>query len=129
MPEATPEQWLEFAKRDLDLAVYVNEHFFAHACLNSQQAVEKSLKAFLVFRHQPIPKIHSLPELLERCARLDRSFAQFKDAVLKLDKFYQPTRYPDLAGTLPHGLPNKADADSAIASAKEIYEFINKKVK
>lgn len=124
------QEWLKFAKDDLRSAeVLLREEIFNMVCFHSQQAVEKSLKAFLRNIEGTIPYIHFLKELCERCAAIDASFFQFKDDCIKLDIYYQPTRYPEApAGDLPEGMPNKEQAEEALEKAKNIFEFVRQKI-
>lgn len=49
--------------------------------------------------------------------------SNLKDDLIQLDDYYIPTRYPDaLPGTLPDGLPEKSDAESAIRLARLLLE-------
>jgi HEPN domain-containing protein len=42
-----------------------------------------------------------------------------------LDQIYIPTRYPDaIPGTLPEGVPNKAQAVDALEMAQEIFDLV-----
>ena len=87
------EQWLKFVNDDLRSAeVLLREGIFNIVCFHSQQAAEKSLKAFLRHHNQNVPFIHILEELCKRCIKIDPSFSQFIDDCMALDIFYQPTR-------------------------------------
>lgn len=113
------EQWLRFVTDDLRSGeVLLREGIFNMVCFHSQQAVEKTLKAFLRHHAQNIPFIHILEELCERCMEIDPSFAQFMDDCIALDIFYQPTRYPEApTGSLPEGMPNKDQAEETLQKA------------
>jgi HEPN domain-containing protein len=104
-----PQQWLKFAEDDIRSAeVLLPEGIFNIVCFHCQQAVEKSLKAFLRQYQDSVPYIHILEELCVRCAKLDASFAKFRLECKDLDAFYQPTRYPEApTGSLPEGTPTK----------------------
>jgi HEPN domain-containing protein len=50
--------------------------------------------------------------------------------VLGLDRFYIPTRYPDaLPGALPEGLPGTADAEEAVALARQVFAAVSQAIK
>lgn len=123
-------KWLEFAKEDLKTAeITFQAELYNQVCFHSQQCAEKALKANLESRGKAIPKIHFLDELLNLCAEADKAFENLKDHCSKLDDYYIPTRYPEaLPGMLPEGLPNKDDAREALAFAKEIMEFVKKRI-
>jgi len=65
-PESRAEghRWLVQAENDLRFAeLAARERFFAQACLNSQQAAEKALKAFLYARGAEQVMDHSVTDL------------------------------------------------------------------
>ena len=116
------ERWLSFARDDLRVAELVlDECIYHQACFHAQQCVEKALKGLLVgFGFQP-PKLHAITDLLNL---LPREFAaEMPDELGGLDDYYIPTRYPDaLPGTLPDGLPERAEAEKAVALARTMLD-------
>lgn len=125
------DRWLKFADDDLRTArlVLEEEGLFPIACFHSQQAAEKLLKAYLVNNDLPFPKTHDLRDLLRLCAARDPAFKELELACRSLNRFYVPTRYPEaVAGSLPGGLPNKADAEKALADAEEIISFVKQRL-
>jgi HEPN domain-containing protein len=124
------EQWLKFANDDIRSAeILLREGIFNMVCFHSQQAAEKSLKAFLRHHNENIPFIHILEELCKRCVKIDSSFSQFMDDCMALDIFYQPTRYPEApTGSLPEGMPNQEQAEATLQKANNIFEFVRQKI-
>lgn len=124
------EQWLKFVNDDIRSAeILLREGIFNMVCFHSQQAAEKSFKAFLRHHNQNIPFIHILEELCKRCIKIDPSFSQFMDDCMALDIFYQPTRYPEApTGSLPDGLPNKEQAEATLQMAKNIFAFVRQRI-
>lgn len=124
------EKWLSFAKDDIRTAeIILPEGIFNMVCFHCQQAVEKSLKAFLRHRSKKIPYIHILEELCERCMEIDPAFSQIMDDCIALDIFYQPTRYPEApAGTLPEGTPTKEQSEETLQKAKNIFAFVQQRL-
>lgn len=59
-----------------------------------QQAVEKSLKAFLVWRDRPFRKTHDLEELAHVCSGLDPALANATRGLAPLTRFAWEYRYP-----------------------------------
>lgn len=56
-------RWLSYAREDVQAAEVIIEHptiAFRHVCWLSQQAVEKSLKAALIFLQVEFPRTHDL---------------------------------------------------------------------
>ncbi len=64
--------WLIKAASDLVTGrlVVEGEGPYDTACFHAQQAIEKSLKGFLVLRRQPVPRTHDLEELQQLCLAL-----------------------------------------------------------
>jgi len=124
------EQWLRFATDDIRSAeILLQENIFNMVCFHSQQAVEKSLKAFLRQSLDKIPYIHILEELCDRCIKIDASFSQLRADCKALDVFYQPTRYPEApTGSLPEGMPNKEQAEETLQKAKNIFDFVRQRI-
>lgn len=124
------KEWLKFAVDDIRSSeVLLQEGIYNMVCFHAQQAVEKSLKAFIRYHRNRIPYIYNLEELCVRCLEIDSSFSQFLDDCITLDIFYQPTRYPEApAGTLPEGMPNKEQAKDALGKAKLIFRFVQKRL-
>lgn len=122
--------WFEFAKQDLKISeMALNKKFYNQTCFHCQQAVEKFLKGYLIAKNKEVPKIHFLDELLSLCVQTDKDFEKLRAHCSKLDDYYIPMRYPDaLPGILPEGLPNKKDALEAISFAKEVMQFIIKRI-
>ena len=89
------EQWLEKADHDLIAAkiiIDIQPLILDIACFHCQQAVEKYLKTFLVFKKQDFPKTHNLDLLLKNCLGLNIAFASID--LLNLEDFAVRTRYP-----------------------------------
>jgi HEPN domain-containing protein len=64
------------------------------AMFHCQQAVEKTLKAFLVWHRRPVPKIHDLRILGNQCSEVDPTLAQLILQVEHLSVHAVLTRYP-----------------------------------
>ena len=64
---ATPSDWLTHARSDLKLAKLGmgQDVLPEQVCFHAQQAVEKSLKAVLLFRRIEFPFTHDLEQLVE----------------------------------------------------------------
>src|SRR3990172_11498376 len=98
MRGADTQNWFRSAEDDLLWArISLEGGLFTRACFASQQAVEKILKAFLVARTGAYPRVHPLLELLSLAVELDGSLQRFRSQCEILDKYYTPTRYPELA--------------------------------
>lgn len=71
-----------------------------------QQAVEKYLKAFLIFHGKDIVKTHNLEFLLVECSKIDNRYSTLNP--LNLTDFGVTVRYP---------------GDLIIPTEKEVFEF------
>lgn len=88
-------QWIEKAEHDLIAAKLIIEHqpiILDIACFHCQQAVEKYLKTFLVFKKEEFPRTHNLDLLIQICSA---HLAAFELIDLKnLEDFAVRGRYP-----------------------------------
>ena len=115
MSEELIGEWLKAASKDLKNIGYIieDESLTSIVAFHSQQAVEKSFKALLVYQGGRIPKIHKLQTLIDTC-NID---LEMDDILIQtLDGVYIESRYPGNIGLLPEGSPKKE-------KAKELYEF------
>ncbi len=88
-------QWVEKAEHDLIAAKLIIDHrplILDVACFHCQQAVEKYLKTFLVFRKEDFPRTHNLDLLIQKCAILQSAFAVID--LKNLEDFAVRGRYP-----------------------------------
>jgi HEPN domain-containing protein len=91
------KNWLFRANEDI--AVIENLYksgpdlYASTICFHAQQAVEKFLKAFLVFHNIDFPKTHDLEFLLLECQKIDHSGFDFDFG--SLTDFGVSIRYPD----------------------------------
>ncbi len=122
----TPEWqlWFKFAEQDLAACEKLLEgKLYANACFHAQQAVEKALKGLLLHRGRTVPKTHGLPELYVLLN--EPALASYRDAIDVLNKYYIPTRYPDLIeGDEPSWFLDENEARIALAQAQEIIETV-----
>ena len=119
-------EWLRVAVADLRLAeVALNAlpPLIAGALYHCQQAAEKSLKAFLIFRGTRYPLTHDLGELLAVCSTLDSSLEAEILPAVKLTEFAILFRYP---GEVTE--PPLAEAREWLALARSVYESIDHRV-
>jgi HEPN domain-containing protein len=91
-------QWLIKANEDIFVIEYLSKEepgtFTSAICFHAQQAVEKFLKAFLLFNSCEIKKVHDVDFLLEECKKIDQN--SFREVDLKnLTEYSVNARYPD----------------------------------
>ncbi len=89
--------WLFRANEDIAVIEKLFESepelYASTICFHAQQAVEKFLKAFLVFHNIDFPKTHDLDYLLFECKKLDAK--NFDIDLGSLTDFGVSIRYPD----------------------------------
>ena len=109
------KEWLKAANDDLILLddIIDNQSITNLIAFHSQQAVEKTLKAYIESKGYKVPKVHKIQTLVDR---IDLDFSQDDELIQLLDTLYIESRYPGDMGLLPYGKPSSEDA-------REFYEF------
>ena len=120
------ERWLAFAREDLRMAeLALSEGIFNQVCFHAQQCVEKAIKGWLEAQGQSPPRTHRMADLLMLVS--PDLMGEIYDALLLLDRFYIPTRYPDaLPGMLAEGMPGQRDAQEALDVARRALERVER---
>jgi HEPN domain-containing protein len=115
-------EWLTKASRDLMSAEILIDHeppVLDAACFHCQQAVEKSLKAFLVWQTVPFEKIHNLTYLMDLCQSREPGFAALREKAETLTPYAVEVRYP---GELLD--VDRREAADALESARAVWEYV-----
>ena len=125
-----PQRWFELAGDDVRMAEFaMAEGILQQVCFHCEQAAEKLLKAYLVWKKGFYPKTHSLIQLLHLCRMEDSNFEDLAEPCELLDQFYVATRYPDAPiGTGPAGSPSRPDAEKAMSAATSIRAFVESRI-
>ena len=113
------DRWLTAAARDLKAARLLANEEPAASVFHSQQAAEKSAKAFLAFHNVPFRRTHDLQELGNQCAEVDPSLAAVLAEAEDLTDYAVAFRYLDA----PHE-PDAGEATSALQIAGRLHERI-----
>ena len=95
------------------------EFYSSIICFHCQQAVEKYLKAYLMYREIVPPKTHDLLRLAAICSDFDEAFADFE-----LDGF--ASYGVDIRYDAPH--PSLSDAEQAMSVAKDVISYVVEKI-
>jgi HEPN domain-containing protein len=94
-----PRSWLRRAKSNLARARLLAgqpDVLYEDLCFDAQQAVEKALKAVLVYSGATVPKTHALAELLTRVEKSGIEVpSEVREATL-LTPYAVEARYPGL---------------------------------
>lgn len=90
-------RWLEKADHDrqsVELLLAQAKPLTEIAAFHCQQAVEKTLKAYLVYREHEFEKTHDLRALANMCGQYDGEFLALLDDVEPLTAYAVRFRYP-----------------------------------
>ncbi len=118
------EKWFLKAEHDIITAKTLLEYkpmVLDVVCFHCQQAVEKYLKAFLVFKEKDIEKTHNLNFLQTQCSAIDSDFNNFNFTILS--EFAVDIRYPD-----DYLMPELNDAKEFLSIAEQVEEIVKRKV-
>ena len=120
------EEWIKKAEADLRIAkklLELDEESWAIA-FHIEQAVEKFLKAFLIYKKRRFRKTHNIKEILDLCIEIDKDFEKLREINVEyLTEYATSVRYPGVYE------PSKDEVIEAIEIAEKVREFILKKIK
>ena len=114
--------WLKRAAEDLRAAGFersASPPLTADIVFHAQQAVEKSLKAFLVWHGQTFRKTHSIEEIGEQCLAIDATLRALVDRAVPLTEYAWKFRYPGDADA-----PPADEAEDALHIASDVHEAV-----
>ncbi len=114
-------EWIAKAETDykaaVDLARRRKDPLPGVVCFHCQQCAEKYLKAFLISREVPFPKVHDLIALKGLCVEEEGVFELVHDLLEALEGYDVAIRYPGEAATVE-------DARTAVAAMKKVRKFV-----
>ena len=91
--------WVNFAQRDYDVAVHLSKTFHPmpveNICYGCQQAIEKALKAVLIYHTGDYPKTHDIGMLHKLCKEYTTKIDLTSSTARTLTRFATKSRYPD----------------------------------
>lgn len=118
----TSKEWFDRAQHDWDTANFIlamRPVPVEIVCYHCQQAVEKSLKGYLVAHGvEPVPRIHDLTQLCQMCQEKNPGFAGAMEACGYLTVFATQTRYPSSID------PSEVEMNRALSYAKDALALI-----
>jgi len=106
--------WRVKSQQDLEAAAWLlssPQPLYNAVGFHSQQAAEKTLKAYLTWVDEPFEKTLSLVALVGMCLKFSPDFAELRTATTTLTPYAVSTRYP---GDLP---------EISLQEAKDAYQF------
>ncbi len=115
---------LKSAEEDLEVSKKLfKDGYFRYSSFFAQQSVEKYLKAFLLFKKNDYPFVHSIAKLINDAIKLDKDFNYlFEIEANKLSRYYITSRYPPLI------VVSEEEAKEAVEIAERVREFILRKL-
>jgi HEPN domain-containing protein len=99
MQDRTEEtlEWIRYADRDLraaELLLQGEKPLLENGLFSCQQAVEKWLKAWLIWQGIAFPKIHDLKKIGKLCVQAEPDLSELAESVSELTDFATVYRYP-----------------------------------
>ena len=116
--------WLTKAANDLRTARIVGaapDGLLDTAIYHCQQAAEKAVKSFLVFRGLTPEKPHHIRKLVVQASAFEQRFNEFINLAAALTPNAWEFRYPD---DLAETYPTREEFDEALQHAQAIYDFV-----
>jgi HEPN domain-containing protein len=124
-------RWLKQADYDLREAERaLRAGSYSYACFLSHQSAEKAAKAVCYMKGEPTYG-HDVAVLLEGLKRHGVRVDDLIGLGMHLNKFYAPTRYPNLHPSMeeaPFELYSKGDAETCVEYAAEILRRLREEI-
>ncbi|MBQ3160969.1 MAG: HEPN domain-containing protein [Oscillospiraceae bacterium] len=119
--------WLFHAYQDLLAArmLITDKRLFNPTVFHCQQAIEKSLKAFLLYKHRKLFDGHNLTWLCKQAALTDQSFTKWIGKSTLLNRFYIETRYP---ADIPEEIDRQL-VEEILEATEDMMDFICDNIK
>lgn len=110
--------WLLFAEQDLRMAeLALDEGIYNQVCFHAQQCVEKVIKS-------PLESNGILPPRTHRLSDLFPLLLEEAQKALSPQELYLLDHPDALPGTFPEGLPDRQDAEKALALARDVLDYV-----
>ncbi len=122
------KEWFIKAEHDLKSAelIFKKRKYYDTTVILLQQAVEKYLKGYLIYKGWKLNKIHDLSELIKEAIKYNKKFEKFIDLSLELTEYYFEEKYPfEIEDT---GI-DKDNLKDNFKITKELIELIKKELK
>ncbi len=114
--------WLYHAFQDKISAetLISDERLYGQVIFHCQQAIEKSLKAYLIYKTRKFHDGHNITWLCKQAALLDREFSDWITKFSSMNRYYIETRYPaDIPTEITYD-----DAKKILDETQELTSFI-----
>jgi HEPN domain-containing protein len=116
---------MERARSSLEMAKtkFVTQVFYEDMCYQAQQAVEKALKALLIYYNEEPEFTHNIARLLDELLKYTDIPENLTNAT-KLTRFAVVTRYPG-----EYDDATKEDYEESVNTASNCLEWVDGKIK
>lgn len=116
-------EWIEKADKDIRAVekLKTEKDITEITCFHCQQAVEKYLKALLIYNDQDIQKTHNIDFLLNKCKVYNKELEQYIGN--SLSDYAVDLRYPDT-----RYIPTEEETEQAIKLMYDIIEKVKKTI-
>lgn len=121
------ELWLLYADYDLNVAkrALYGEYIAVPTALSlSQQAAEKAIKGYLVFKKHTFMRTHRIDLLIDQCVFFDPTFNELRLDATDLSPHVTISRYPDSI----FATPSLDTAQIIYQKAEKIVVFVRSKL-
>ncbi len=119
------KNWLFRANEDIAVIESLSgldlEYYTSTICFHAQQAVEKYLKAYLIYHDIDFPRTHDVDYLLLECQKIDKD--SFEIDLLSLTDYGVSIRYPD-----DFFIPGIDETKVYLELARQIKQLIEEKI-
>ncbi len=118
--------WMIYAESDLVAAKMLtkNKDTLLLSAFHSHQAIEKTLKAYILCEKGYAPDGHNIIYICKTASRIEKGFVDWIDECVALNNYYIQTRYPP---DFPLEI-NKKTAQKLYKFAVGVYEFTLKEL-
>lgn len=117
-------QWCAYAEDNYQSAcLLLKERLYIPCLQNTQQAIEKWLKAVLIERGKLPQKTHSIAGLIQTLKEERAAIPLSEDETDLLDAIYLPLKYP-LGDVLPEFVADEAICRHCLAIAERVKETV-----
>lgn len=116
-----PMDWIEKAKKDFNRVIpRLEEGDIEDATVHLQQALEKYLKGYLLFKGWTLSRTHNLRLLLDEAIKFNSNFVQFQQLCEEVTPYYFEDRYLFFTE-----LPSREEVEENLTLAKGLIQIIN----
>jgi HEPN domain-containing protein len=117
--------WLEEAKEELKTSEQLHSlGRYAHSCFHAQQAVEKALKAAILYVKRIVHRSHDLLELYEEVRNVLKFSQTLEEGLPELSAYYTQSRYPNAGLRRPSTEIGKPQAERSLNVARGVIEVV-----